>query len=62
VARRYLERLAGRAEERGPELGQQVRQAAQPAEARFDDSAYRSTRVGAFDDTDPATRPRRERR
>jgi hypothetical protein len=61
VARRYLERLAGRAEQRGPELKQQVQQSARQAEYRADASAYRAAPSETFDDTDPTTRPRRER-
>jgi len=60
VARRYLERLAGRAEQRGPELAEQTRQSARPADARIGEPAYDATVTQAYD-TDPASHRRGQR-
>jgi Conserved TM helix len=61
VARRYLERVASGAEQRGPELAQRARQAAQQTDSGPREPTYPTAPTEPFDETDPS-RLRRGRR
>ena len=60
VARRYLERLAGRAEQHGPELAEQAQQSAKAPAADGREPAYTTPATEEFG-AQRVSRPRRDR-